>query len=134
MPDFVDLNLDVQAVTVESVDGAPIELDLIDAEAVTIEYVDGEVTLEVIGEVGPRGLQGIQGEVGPAGPPSLSFYRHHQTSASDTWLIEHDLFYPPSVTIVDSAGTVLLADVFYIDDFHIQVTFSAPTAGYAYCT
>jgi hypothetical protein len=134
MPDFVDLDLEQQEVTVDSVDGTPVELDLVDAEAVTIEYVDGEVTLEVIGEVGPRGPQGIQGIEGPPGPPSFSFYRHHQTSASDRWLVVHDLFYPPAVTIVDSAGTVLLADVSYIDDFHIQIDFSAPTAGYAYCT
>lgn len=134
MPDFVDLDLEIQTVTVDAVDSAPIELDLIDAEAVTIEYIDGEVTLEVIGEVGPRGPQGIQGIQGIQGPPSFSFYRHHQTSASARWFIEHDLFYPPAVTIVDSAGTVLIADVFYIDDFHIQIDFSAPTAGYAYCT
>jgi hypothetical protein len=134
MADHIELDLGIEEVTIDSSEPTPVELDLIDAEAITIEYVDGEVTLEVVGEVGPRGPQGIQGEIGPPGPPSFSFYRHHQTSASATWLIEHDLFYPPAITIVDSAGTVLMPDVFYIDDFHIQIEFSAPTAGYAYCT
>jgi hypothetical protein len=134
MPDHVDLDLvHVDQVVIESADVAPIDLDLIDAEAVTIEYVDGEVVLEVVGQVGPRGPQGVQGEVGPPGPPP-GFYRHHQTSASDRWLVQHDLSYPPSVTVVDSAGTVLIADVVYLDDFNIQIDFSAPTAGYAYCT
>jgi hypothetical protein len=133
MADHVELDLDIEEVVIDSADVVPVGLDLID-ESVTIEYVDGEVVLEVVGEVGPRGPQGIQGEVGPAGPPSMSFYRHHQTSASDKWLIVHDLFYPPAVTVVDSAGTVLIPDVYYLDDFHISVEFSYPTAGYAYCT
>lgn len=135
MADHIELDLvHVDEVVIDGSEPTPVELDLVDAEAVTIEYVDGEVVLEVVGEVGPRGPQGIQGLVGPAGPPSLSFYRHHQTSASDMWLIAHDLFYPPAVTVVDSAGTVLYPDVSYLDDFHIQVQFSYPTAGYAYCT
>jgi hypothetical protein len=134
MADHVELDLvHVDQVIIDTTD-SPVELDLIDAEAVTIEYIDGEVVLEVVGEVGPRGPQGIQGEVGPPGPPSFSFYRHSQTSASAQWLVVHDLFYPPAVTVVDSAGTVLIADVSYIDDFHIQIDFSSPTAGYAYCT
>jgi hypothetical protein len=124
MADYVELDL---------LENEGVDLDLIDSEVV-LDVQDVDITIEVIGEVGPRGPQGIQGEIGPPGPPSFSFYRHHQTSASDRWLIEHDLFYPPAVTIVDSAGTVLIADVVYIDDFHIQVDFSAPTAGYAYCT
>jgi hypothetical protein len=129
--DRVELDLDVHEVTIELIEATPIELDAGDVEPVVLDVVDGEITLEVIGEVGPRGIQGIQGEIGPPGPPP-AFYRHHQTSASDQWLIQHDLPYRPAVTIVDSAGTVLIADVVYVDDLNVQVGFSAPTAGYAY--
>jgi hypothetical protein len=130
----VELDLiHVDEIVIDSTETESVELDLIAAEAISIEYLDGEVTLEVVGEVGPRGIQGIQGEVGPPGPPPV-FYRHHQTSASAQWLVDHNLSYPPAITVVDSAGTVLIADVVYIDDFHVQIDFSAPTAGYAYCT
>lgn len=107
-----------------------------------------EVTLDVIGEVGPRGPQGIQGDIGPVGPEgpigltgpegpagiSSGFYRHHQATASARWIVQHDLTYPPAITVVDSAGTVLIADVNYIDDLTIQIDFSTPTAGFAFCT
>ena len=122
MPDAVELNL---------TEDEGVNLDLVDTEVV-LNIDDVDITLEVVGEVGPRGPQGIQGEIGPPGPPTLSFYRHNQAFASDRWFVDHDLSYPPSVTVVDSAGTVLLADVQYIDDFHIQIDFSYPTAGYAY--
>jgi hypothetical protein len=130
----VELDLvHVDEVVIDSTETEPVELDLIAAEAVSIEYVGGDITLEVVGEVGPRGLPGPVGPEGPPGPPPV-FYRHHQTSASDHWLVDHNLSYPPAITVVDSAGTVLIADVVYIDDFHVQIDFSAPTAGYAYCT
>jgi hypothetical protein len=105
-----------------------------------------EITLEVVGEVGPRGpvgppgadstVPGPPGPVGPEGPPGTSsgFYRHSQASAAAQWTFMHDLQYPPAVTVVDSAGTVLYGDVTYIDDFNIQIDFAYPTAGYAYCT
>lgn len=122
MADSVELDL---------LDNEGVDLDLVDTEVV-LDVQDVDITLEVVGEVGPRGPQGIQGEIGPPGPPTLSFYRHSQAFASALWVVDHDLSYPPSVTVVDSAGTVLLADVTYLDDFHIQIEFSAPTAGYAY--
>lgn len=122
MPDWVELDLTgAEGVTV----------DLVQSE-VTLDVVEGDITLEVLGEVGPRGPQGIQGPVGPPGPATFAFYRHSQAAASDRWLVDHDLVYPPSVTVVDSAGTVLIADVTYLDDFHIQIDFGWPTAGYAY--
>lgn len=107
-----------------------------------------EVTIDVIGEMGPRGLQGIQGEtgdvgpigpigpVGPEGPAGTSsgFYRHSQVVASAQWNFVHDLNYPPSITVVDSAGTEFYGDITYIDDFTIQIDFAFPFAGYAYCT
>jgi hypothetical protein len=115
---------------------------------VTLDVIRGEVTLDVVGEVGPRGIQGIQGEqgvqgiqgeigpVGPEGPAGTSsgFYRHNQPVAATQWNFVHDLNYPPSITVVDSAGTQFFGDVTYVDDFTIQIDFAFPFAGYAFCT
>ena len=59
---------------------------------------------------------------------------HTQSSASSTWNITHDLGGRPSVTIVDSAGTVVVGDVVYNSNTSITVSFSAPFSGFAYLT
>ena len=59
---------------------------------------------------------------------------HTQSSASSTWNITHELGGRPSVTIVDSAGTVVVGDVVYNSNTSITVTFSAPFSGFAYLT
>lgn len=124
-----------------------VELDLVDGD-VTLDLLDAEVTLEVVGEVGPRGIQGEQGIVGPVGPQgeigpvgpegpagtSSGFYRHNQAVPATQWTVDHDLNYPPAITVVDSAGTQVFGDITYLDDFHIQIDFANAVAGYAYCT
>ena len=37
-------------------------------------------------------------------------YTHSQTSSSDTWTIKHNLGRFPSVTVIDTGGTVLTAN------------------------
>lgn len=59
---------------------------------------------------------------------------HTQSSASSTWNVTHELGGRPSITIVDSAGTVVVGDVVYNSNTSITVTFSAPFSGFAYLT
>jgi hypothetical protein len=59
---------------------------------------------------------------------------HTQSSVSSTWNITHELGGRPSVTIVDSAGTVVVGDVVYNSNTSITVSFSAPFSGFAYLT
>lgn len=59
-------------------------------------------------------------------------YIHHQDRASDTWEIHHTLHKWPSVTIVDSAKTVVVGCIQYIDEDYIILTFSQPFSGTAY--
>jgi hypothetical protein len=61
-------------------------------------------------------------------------YIHTQSSVSSTWNIVHALGGRPSVTIVDSAGTVVVGDVVYNSNTSITVSFSAPFSGFAYLT
>ena len=52
--------------------------------------------------------------------------------ASKKWLINHNLYKQPSVTVVDSSGNEVVGDVEYNNLNTLTVTFSAPFAGQAY--
>lgn len=55
-----------------------------------------------------------------------------QTSASDSWVVNHNLGKYPSVTVVDSAGTTVIGDVQYLDKDNIVIRFSSPFTGIVY--
>lgn len=55
-----------------------------------------------------------------------------QSIASDIWEIKHDLNKYPSVTVVDSANSVVIGDVVYIDENNVRLTFSGAFSGKAY--
>lgn len=59
-------------------------------------------------------------------------YTHTQAVASAEWTISHNLNKRPSVTVVDSAGTVVVGDVQYIDDNTVTITFIGAFSGAAY--
>ena len=55
-----------------------------------------------------------------------------QASAESVWEIQHNLGKYPSVTTVDSADTVVVGGVEYIDLNNLTITFSAAFSGKAY--
>lgn len=59
-------------------------------------------------------------------------YIHIQSESVSTWEIEHELNRFPSVEVVDSAGSVVVGGIQYIDEDNITITFSAPFTGKAY--
>jgi len=60
-------------------------------------------------------------------------YKHTQGSASATWTITHNLGYEPGgVSVVDSAGTIVVGTVTYSSVDQIVVSFSSAFAGKAY--
>ena len=60
-------------------------------------------------------------------------YKHTQGSAATTWTINHNLGYEPGgVSIVDSAGTIVLGTVTYSSVDQIVVSFTSAFAGKAY--
>jgi hypothetical protein len=61
-------------------------------------------------------------------------YVHTQSAASSTWSITHALGGRPSITIVDSAGTVVVGDVVYNSNTAVTISFTSPFSGYAYLT
>jgi len=59
-------------------------------------------------------------------------YRHVQSVSSDTWTINHDLNKYPSVTVQDSAGSVVIGELTYNSKNTITLTFSGAFSGEAH--
>ena len=59
-------------------------------------------------------------------------YIHYQDSPQATWTVKHNLGKYPSVTVVDSAGSMVLTDFTYVDANTIIIEFSSAFAGKAY--
>lgn len=73
---------------------------------------------------------------GPQGPPGAagagSSYTHTQSSASATWIIDHGLARKVNVTIYDSIGTPVYADVVHGTTSQTTITFPSAITGSAY--
>ena len=59
-------------------------------------------------------------------------YTFTQSAAAATWIITHDLGRYPSVTTVDSAGSIINGAITYTSDNIITVVFTSATSGKAY--
>lgn len=66
--------------------------------------------------------------------PSAVRHVHTQGTASTTWTINHALGGYPSVSVVDSARTVVFGEVTYLSTTQVVVNFSAAFSGFAYLT
>jgi hypothetical protein len=59
-------------------------------------------------------------------------YVHTQNQAATVWEITHNLKTFPSVTVVDSAGSVVIGNVTYASENRVTLSFSAAFGGKAY--
>lgn len=59
-------------------------------------------------------------------------YVYHQSVPASVWNITHNLDKFPSVTIVDSAGSVVMGEITYESKNKLKVTFTAEFGGSAY--
>jgi len=58
---------------------------------------------------------------------------YQQQASSATWTIAHNLEKYCAVTVVDTALNEVLGDVIYLDRNTVQLKFSAPFSGEAFC-
>ena len=59
-------------------------------------------------------------------------YTHNQSSTSDTWTITHNLNRFPSVTVVDSADTIVYGTVVYNSANQLTITFFEGSSALAF--
>lgn len=62
----------------------------------------------------------------------LGTYTHVQGSPASTWTIDHNLGRYPSISVVDSGGSLVFGEVKYNTSNQAQVSFSAAFSGQAY--
>lgn len=99
------------------------ELPITDMDAGDLR-LDAE---KVYNRIGQRLL--VEGDIEQANDAHIE---HIQSPASDTWVITHTLSKHPSVTVIDSAGSVILPDIEYDGLNSITLRFNGATAGTAY--
>jgi len=93
---------------------------------VKVEQIAGPSVL--VSSAGERGLPGAPGTAGPTG----GVYEHTQGVANSTWSINHNLGYHPNVSVVDSAGRLVFADIEYINQNTLNVIAAGAFSGKAF--
>jgi hypothetical protein len=59
-------------------------------------------------------------------------YIHEQEVPLDVWTVEHNLDIYPSVTVVDSAGSVVIGELTYVSRNELLIKFTSSFAGRAF--
>jgi len=59
-------------------------------------------------------------------------YVHQQTVSSNTWVIQHNLDKYGSVTVLDSAGTIVVGSITYNSKNQITIVFNGEFTGQAF--
>jgi hypothetical protein len=104
----------------------PSDGDLLIYDAVLRKWVNRQPESAELKTINGESLQG-EGDI-----QVNTHYAHLQPSASDTWIIEHNMNRYPSVTVVDSAGTEVIGEKIYNSENQVTLKFSSPFAGKAY--
>ena len=93
-----------------------------------------EITLDVTASNGVFAIDGyyIFSEFQNPSTSGDSSFAYTQAVPETTWNIQHDLGKFPSITVIDTANTVVTGQYTYIDNNNVTLTFSAAFAGKAY--
>lgn len=59
-------------------------------------------------------------------------HEHTQSDLATSWIINHNMGKRPHVTVIDTDGDVVDADLVYTDSNNLTINFSTATAGVAY--
>jgi hypothetical protein len=96
--------------------------------AVAVNIAESEAVAVTVTHEGQQGAKGEKGDQGLSG----GAYEHQQAVPAAEWHITHPLGYRPAVTVVDSAGTMVVGEVTYTGVSTLTISFSAAFAGSAY--
>lgn len=96
-----------------------------------LEHADGSRELVAFGTI-VSGQGRIAVTLTSSAGGEWSTYTHVQRSPASTWTVEHGLGRHANVVVTDTADQVVVADVTYVSDDVVQISFSDPIAGRAY--
>ena len=78
-----------------------------------------------------NGGSGPAGAPGPPGPPGGAQFIFTQVTPSGSWVINHNLGSLVHVTVLNTAGTIVDADVVETSINTVTISFNTPQAGTA---
>jgi hypothetical protein len=81
--------------------------------------------------IGPRGPAGPPGPPGSPGSSDGEPLVHTQSSASTTWLINHNFGFRPLVTVLSPGGAEVGAEVEHVSVNQVRISFAEPRSGSA---
>jgi hypothetical protein len=61
-----------------------------------------------------------------------TYYKHDQQTPSNEWVINHNLGKLPSVTVIDTADTLVMGSVLFLNLNQVKISFTGSFAGKAY--
>jgi hypothetical protein len=130
-PPIIEVTID-NPIQVDIFESIPININVSMMQIPTVNVTATPLPdLTVVGMPGEPGPPGPQGPQGPPGTVDNVGYRHIQTLPSTEWIIDHGLNYP-TVTVVDTAGDIIVPEIQYTSAAQVILTFSAAVAGEAY--
>ena len=92
-----------------------------------IEHARKFLGIDEAGYVTPMSISNV-----PGGTEGDKTYVYTQGSASTSWLIYHNMGKFPSVTVIDSANSIVFGEVTYIDENTLEINFSGAFSGKAF--
>lgn len=108
--------------------------EIYDIDGFNIEPIFGDNVPSFIDDI--KAIQKKQNltesTIGQIGDIQIPTHTHNQITPANIWPITHNLGKYPSITIVDSGGTVVLGDVKYINENQIEINFTSGFSGKAY--
>lgn len=108
-------------------------VQLLNSTAVSVNLTETETPI-IIGEGSGSQITLVLDDgvmIGGTGGGGSSNYRFIQSSAQPTWVIPHNLGRRPAVTILDSDGRQIVAEVVHLDTSTVSINFSVPVLGSA---
>lgn len=108
-------------------------------DIIILEEVTRELIIGIQGPPGPPGPPGPQGPPGPPGPqgppgvPGGTYYVHTQSTPSDIWIVNHNLGFYPSVSVLNSGLVEILASVEHISVNTLRIRLNHPMTGIVRC-
>ena len=125
---LVNFYLELGATGVDSVRG--IDTEFIDMTPTSPQTGNVEVTASLSATGTPDNTKFLRGDNTWVEADKTFIFT--QGTPSTSWVIQHNLGKFPSITVVDTADTVVVGDYNYTDDNNVTLTFSAGFAGKAY--
>lgn len=105
----------------------------VSVEQLTVEASSTEHRVTVsTSSVETIGIDAARGPQGPKGDPAQT-YDHAQSSASDTWVINHNLGVRPFVALFNTGGVSIEGEVVHASSNQTIVYFATAVAGSARC-